>query len=576
MSDTDPLRFVPADTRDVARQNPMEGPRLIAVAEEFSRELSDAFGQLSNGLNALIDIGERGDFAALGPECLLAIAREFEAHRARSVLFDSRVIEAAETEGLAEYAGQKRASIARVLATELKISSREASARARRAKQLLPRNGFSEGEMPPALPALAEAAREGSVTLDNIDETGAAMRRLETIPDIDPSLREQAEQILIAQSASVGPADVRKVGEGINQILVPDGQGPDPEIAKARRGLRVGTRRYDGLYPISGYLTASAKAKLDAVLGPLGAPRPADDGTPDERSAPQRQHDAFEDAMQRLLDLSGVPASGGTSATVHLVIDADRIMRELGLTALVPGDETGSDSVIGSPNARVSGSCYVGRVAGGDRITLDDLKRLAGEAMLIPTWMSESRGIIGYGRSRRVASEGQTLAMIARDGGCSHPGCDAPPDWCQRHHVVEWWRGGDTDIGNMTLVCGRHHRELDSSGWRIDMLDGLPWWTPPPRIDPDRRPILNARIQLPDQEQLDDIARRACAAREAVARSDEQLDPADDLIAFLAAHIDDPPDRDAFHQELAELLASYNVEVARPATATATAAEAVA
>ncbi|MFV0533114.1 MAG: DUF222 domain-containing protein [Cumulibacter sp.] len=566
MSDTNSLRFVPADTRDVARQNPVEGPRLVAVAEEFSRELSDAFGQLSNGLNALIDIGERGDFATLGPECLLAVAREFEAHRARSVLFDCRVIEAAATEGLAEYVGQKRASIARVLAAELKVSFREASARARRAKQLLPRNGFSEGEMPPALPALADAARDGTVTLDHIDEIGAAIRRLETIPDIDPSLRGQAEQILIAQSASLGPTDVRKVGEGIDQILVPDGQGPDPELAGARRGLRVGARRYDGLYPISGYLTASAKPKLDAALGPPGAPRPADDGTPDGRSAPQRQHDAFEDAMQRLLDLSGVPASGGTSATVHLVIDADRIMRELGLTALAPGDETRSDSLAGSVKAKKSDSCYVGRVAGGDRVTLNDLKRLAGEAMLIPTWMSESRGIIGYGRSRRVASEGQTLAMIARDGGCSHPGCDAPPDWCQRHHVVEWWRGGDTDIGNMTLVCGRHHRELDSSGWRIDMLGGLPWWTPSSRIDPDRKPILNARIRLPDQEQLDDIATRAYAAREAMARSsDEQLDPADDLIVLLAAHIDDPPDRDAFHQELADLLASYNVEVAPPA-----------
>jgi hypothetical protein len=33
-------------------------------------------------------------------------------------------------------------------------------------------------------------------------------------------------------------------------------------------------------------------------------------------------------------------------------------------------------------------------------------------------------------RTRRIASPAQTLALIARDGGCSFPGCDVAPQWC--------------------------------------------------------------------------------------------------------------------------------------------------
>ena len=34
--------------------------------------------------------------------------------------------------------------------------------------------------------------------------------------------------------------------------------------------------------------------------------------------------------------------------------------------------------------------------------------------------------------------------LEARDGGCVFPGCDAPPSWCDAHHVIHYLPDGDT------------------------------------------------------------------------------------------------------------------------------------
>ncbi|HEY5979767.1 MAG TPA: hypothetical protein VIT41_09040 [Microlunatus sp.] len=43
--------------------------------------------------------------------------------------------------------------------------------------------------------------------------------------------------------------------------------------------------------------------------------------------------------------------------------------------------------------------------------------------------MKSARGAaLDLYRTRRIASPAQTLALIARDAGCSFPGCDAHPN----------------------------------------------------------------------------------------------------------------------------------------------------
>ena len=99
------------------------------------------------------------------------------------------------------------------------------------------------------------------------------------------------------------------------------------------------------------------------------------------------------------------------------------------------------------------------------------------------------------GRSRRVATPTQTLALIARDAGCSFPACDHPPEWCERHHIIEWIDGGLTNLDNLTLLCRYHHHNFASRGWTCTLnTDGLPEWTPPWWVDREQKPMINTRI----------------------------------------------------------------------------------
>ncbi|SMX97251.1 HNH endonuclease signature motif containing protein, partial [Brevibacterium aurantiacum] len=104
----------------------------------------------------------------------------------------------------------------------------------------------------------------------------------------------------------------------------------------------------------------------------------------------------------------------------------------------------------------------------------------------------------------RFANAKQIAVLTARDQGCTFPGCDAPPGWCDAHHIVEWAQEGRTDVNNMTLSCSAHHHLLDRSDWETVMLkDGRPAWVPPASIDPARRPILHARFVA--QEVIDTL-----------------------------------------------------------------------
>ena len=109
-------------------------------------------------------------------------------------------------------------------------------------------------------------------------------------------------------------------------------------------------------------------------------------------------------------------------------------------------------------------------------------------------------------RTRRIATTAQTLALIARDAGCSFPGCNIAPQWCERHHVIAWYDGGDTNLANLTLVCSYHHHQFAQRGWQCRINDdGLPVWIPPKWIDRQQRPILNARITINNWDPQDPL-----------------------------------------------------------------------
>lgn len=75
---------------------------------------------------------------------------------------------------------------------------------------------------------------------------------------------------------------------------------------------------------------------------------------------------------------------------------------------------------------------------------------------------------LDLGREQRLFSTRQRLALAVRDGGCLIPGCDAPPSYCEAHHIDHWWEdNGRTDIDRGVLLCRHHHMALHHHGWKI-------------------------------------------------------------------------------------------------------------
>jgi hypothetical protein len=200
-----------------------------------------------------------------------------------------------------------------------------------------------------------------------------------------------------------------------------------------------------------------------SALDPLLKPLPEGPDGKDPRTPAARFHDAVVALADRALAAGDLPACGGSPTTLVIHVTADQVRSRRGFAT--------TDH--------------------GNRLPVPDALQLADNAVVY-TLLSDSKGVpLELHRTARIASPGQTLALAARDRGCTFPGCDRPPSWCQRHHVEDWLEDGPTNVDNLTLLCGHHHREFARRGWSVTMLDGLPWWTPPAWVDPARTPVRN-------------------------------------------------------------------------------------
>ncbi|MGB8020503.1 MAG: HNH endonuclease, partial [Candidatus Nanopelagicales bacterium] len=74
---------------------------------------------------------------------------------------------------------------------------------------------------------------------------------------------------------------------------------------------------------------------------------------------------------------------------------------------------------------------------------------------------------LDVGRTQRTATPAQRRALAVRDGGCIIPGCQAPAENCQPHHLIPWSQGGRTDLSNLASLCWGHHRQADLGYWTI-------------------------------------------------------------------------------------------------------------
>ena len=270
---------------------------------------------------------------------------------------------------------------------------------------------------------------------------------------------------LVDQAHSCTPQQLAQVAHGIRDYLDPDGILTEERDRHRRRALRI-QRRPDGSARIEGELTAPCTEALLSALEPFAAPVPAgQDGAKDPRSHGQRLHDALYDAALIALRSQQLPDCGGVAATIVLHLTEEQIQTGTGLVT------TGHGAQISVPEALT----------------------LFGDARIFPVLLGNTGEILAYGSTRRIFTEGQRLAMIARDLGCSFPGCTRPPALCQSHHITGYAITRRTTVADGTLLCGFHHREYEDLGWTCHMINGIPHWTAPRWTTPAQIPMTELR-----------------------------------------------------------------------------------
>jgi hypothetical protein len=402
-----------------------------------------------------------GDYRALSDADVLAELRERESLMRRQAAADHALLAEIDQRGIAGRLSLP--STAAMLQALLLLSPSAAKWRVDDSVTRGPRVAMSGEPMAALLPLVAAGQASGAVSVEQARTIAKVLERLPgTVGRCD---FEAAERQLVEAAGSLRPRELGQAGERILAHLDPDGTLNSDAEHQRHRNLTLASNS-DGSYQLRGRLTPGCGALLQAWLSPHSAPVPASDGAGDCRSHGQRMHDALHELAGMAVRRHELTGSGAP-AQVIITIPADQLAGRRGLVA----------------------------TSFGQLLTVDAALRLADEAGLTFLLQNAKGAVLAEGRSRRTASRAQTMALIARDRGCSFPDCDKPPEWTQRHHVRAWADGGPTDLDNLTLLCGPHHRGFETAGWRCVMEDRLPCWIPPPWIDPEQKPRQNHRIR---------------------------------------------------------------------------------
>src|SRR5271157_4434243 len=234
--------------------------------------------ELDTGLAALdaaVGVLAELNFDTLHPAVRLRALERMETARRRQIAVSHDMMARLAEEDPADVGGP----VHKVVADWLRISCAEACRRMRDVKQLSSRLTLTGQELPPELPATAQAWRDGMLDGQHLRVIQTFVRDLPEAVPVDTV--EKAERFLARQAVKLRPDQLEKVAHQCALRINPDGKFSDSDRAR-QRGFTWCGQRADGMS--IGKLVASPelRANLDAWLARFAAPGMCnpDDQTP--------------------------------------------------------------------------------------------------------------------------------------------------------------------------------------------------------------------------------------------------------------------------------------------------------
>ena len=342
--------------------------------------------------------------------------------REMAKLMSAQLAALAVFESRRDYADDGAANAASWLRHHCRLSPGDASSRVRVARRLRDQ-----------LDDTREALSAGDVTFAQVrvicEQAGRVADRLGQ-PGV--VALKQAEGFFLEAAQRLHPNDLGKVVKRWEQVIDADGFLSEADKAYERRFLNL-SQGWDGMWRLDGMLDPESGATLAAAIRPLASPQ----GTDDSRTAGQRRADALADIARRVLDSGTLPAGGGERPHVTVEITLDSLEGRLGVA---PGE------LAGTP------------------IPAETARRLACDAGITRIITGAESEPLDVGRRTRSIPAGLRRALAHRDKGCAWGGCDYPAEWTDAHHITHWADGGPTNLGNLVLLCRRHHRAVHEGG----------------------------------------------------------------------------------------------------------------
>ncbi|MBT2515390.1 HNH endonuclease signature motif containing protein [Arthrobacter sp. ISL-30] len=245
----------------------------------------------------------------------------------------------------------------------------------------------------------------------------------------------------------------------------------------------------------------------------------------DRRTRAQRMLDGIIGACKIALSSGTLPAAGGLRPQILVTIGYKELLADLNNTTTDANGMTGTNlsntwtsgsstcvngiasidinrAGSGTGTSGIAGAGIAGaginRAGSGSGVfaftgpvSAAVIRKMACDAELLPVVMGTEGQVLDIGRTSRVFPPHIRKAITARDLGCAFPGCTMPAPWCEAHHITYWSHGGTTSTSNGTLLCSHHHHLIHKEHWQIQVQNDIPWFIPPPHIDPQRKPRRN-------------------------------------------------------------------------------------